>query len=60
MAPLVPSFRRAVADSAPGGGSFDFPQFTRKLLDLKIKIVTGYPGSREINLALENGEVQGN
>lgn len=49
-----------VGASAPGGGSFDFPHFTRKLLGLKIKIVTGYPGSREINLALESGEVQGN
>ena len=49
-----------VGASAPGGGSFDFPHFTRRLLGLKLKIVTGYPGSREINLALESGEVQGN
>lgn len=48
-----------VGASAPGGASFDFPQFTRRLLGLKLKIVTGYPGSREVNLALEKGEVHG-
>ena len=31
----------------------------KQLLGAKFKIVSGYPGSREVNLALEKGEVQG-
>jgi tripartite-type tricarboxylate transporter receptor subunit TctC len=45
--------------SAPGGATYDFPIFLKQLLGLKIRIVSGYPGSREVNLALEKGEVHG-
>lgn len=45
--------------SAPGGATYDFPILLKELLGAKLKIVSGYPGSREVNLALEKGEVQG-
>lgn len=48
-----------LGSSAPGGATYDFPTFLKKVLGAKLKIVSGYPGSREVNLALEKGEVQG-
>jgi tripartite-type tricarboxylate transporter receptor subunit TctC len=45
--------------SGEGAGTRDYPTLLRNLLGVKFKVVTGYPGTREINLALENGEVQG-
>ncbi|MPZ59415.1 MAG: hypothetical protein GEU91_23615 [Rhizobiales bacterium] len=36
-----------------------FPKAANKLTGTKFKIVTGYHGSTEINLAMERGEVQG-
>jgi tripartite-type tricarboxylate transporter receptor subunit TctC len=36
-----------------------FPRAFNKLLGTKFKIVTGYPGSTELLLAMERGEVQG-
>jgi len=36
-----------------------FPKAINKLLGTKIKIVPGYPGSTEILLAMERGEVEG-
>ncbi len=48
-----------IGASAPGGATYDFPAFEKELLGAKLKIVSGYPGSREVGLALDNGEVQG-
>lgn len=45
--------------SGEGAGTRDYPTLLRNLLGVKFKVVTGYPGTREINLALENNEVQG-
>ncbi len=45
--------------SAEGASTRDYPTLLRNLLGAKFKIVAGYPGTREINLALEKGEVQG-
>jgi tripartite-type tricarboxylate transporter receptor subunit TctC len=42
-----------------GGSSRDFTAMLDNLLDAKLRIVTGYPGSNEILLALERNEVQG-
>jgi tripartite-type tricarboxylate transporter receptor subunit TctC len=36
-----------------------FPKAANKLAGTKFKVVTGYHGSTEINLAMERGEVQG-
>ena len=42
-----------------GGSSNSFPTITNAILGTKFKIVSGYPGTRESNLAMERGEVQG-
>ena len=48
-----------LGSSAPGSPSYDFPIVAQKLLGLKLKMVTGYKGSREVTLAMEAGELQG-
>jgi tripartite-type tricarboxylate transporter receptor subunit TctC len=45
--------------SAGGGSTHDFPTLLNHVLGTKFKIVSGYPGSNEITLAIEKGEVQG-
>ena len=45
--------------SAAGGSTHDFPMLLNTELGTKFKIVAGYPGSSEISLAIEKGEVQG-
>jgi tripartite-type tricarboxylate transporter receptor subunit TctC len=45
--------------TAEGASTRDFPVVLKNLLGVKFKIVSGYAGSREINLAIERGEVQG-
>jgi tripartite-type tricarboxylate transporter receptor subunit TctC len=48
-----------LAASAEGGSSRDFPALLVNILGAKFKIVAGYPGSREMMLAIEQGEVHG-
>ncbi len=48
-----------VGASNPGATTYDLPLLLNSMLGTKFKIVTGYPGSREITLALDRGEVQG-
>jgi tripartite-type tricarboxylate transporter receptor subunit TctC len=48
-----------VGGTAQGASTRDFPELLKNLLGVKFKIVGGYPGSREVNLAVERGEVQG-
>jgi tripartite-type tricarboxylate transporter receptor subunit TctC len=48
-----------VGSTAPGASTRDFPELLKNVLGTKFKIVSGYPGSREVNLAVERGEVQG-
>lgn len=45
--------------SAAGGSTLDFPTLLRNVLGARFKIVNGYPGTNEISLAIESGEVQG-
>jgi len=45
--------------SAGGASTRDFALLLKNVLGAKFKIVAGYPGTREINLAIEKGEVQG-
>ena len=42
-----------------GGITSSVPRLLNDLLGTKFKIVTGYPGSAELDLAIERGEVQG-
>jgi tripartite-type tricarboxylate transporter receptor subunit TctC len=46
---------------ATGHGStvYDYPIAARLLLGVKIKVVSGYPGTRQISAAIEKGEVHG-
>jgi len=48
-----------LAASADGGTTVDLPALENNVLGTKWRIVRGYPGSREINLAIEQGEVNG-
>jgi tripartite-type tricarboxylate transporter receptor subunit TctC len=48
-----------VGASNPGATTYDLPMLLNNILGTRFKIVTGYPGSREITIALERGEVQG-
>ena len=45
--------------TADGGATRDFPVMLNNVLGTKFKVVSGYPGTREIGLAIESGEVQG-
>ncbi|HEY4135410.1 MAG TPA: hypothetical protein VGO34_09355 [Alphaproteobacteria bacterium] len=47
------------AASAAGGSSRDFPSVLNNVLGTKITLVTGYPGTKEMVLAIERNEVQG-
>jgi hypothetical protein len=42
-----------------GGGSSIYPKATNALLGTKFRIIRGYPGGTQINLAMEKGEVGG-
>jgi hypothetical protein len=44
--------------SARGAITFIYPQMMNEFLGTKFKIVTGYPGGNQINLAMERGEVE--
>lgn len=46
---------------ATGIGStvYDYPVVARNLLGVKLKVVSGYPGTRQISAAIEKGEVHG-
>ena len=48
-----------IGATAPGSTTFDFPTIANGVLNGKMKIVTGYKGSREVTLAMERNEVQG-
>ncbi len=44
--------------SARGAITFIYPQMMNEFLGTKFKIVTGYPGGNQINLAMERSEVE--
>ena len=44
--------------SARGAITFFYPAMMNEYLGTKFKIVTGYPGGNQINLAMERGEVE--
>lgn len=48
-----------VGASAGGASTRDFPLLLKNILGAKLRIVAGYPGTRQINAAIEKGEVQG-
>jgi hypothetical protein len=48
-----------VGASGPAADTFQFPKIANAVLGTKFKIITGYPGGNDIDLAMERGEVQG-
>src|SRR4051812_1304971 len=48
-----------IGASTEGGSTRDQPTIQKNLIGSKFKIVTGYPGTREIFLAIEKNEVSG-
>jgi tripartite-type tricarboxylate transporter receptor subunit TctC len=48
-----------VASSGKSSVTYQVPAMINRLLGTKIKIVTGYKGETDIDLAIERGEVQG-
>ena len=48
-----------VGASGSGADSYQFPKIANGVLGTKFKIVTGYPGGNDIDLAMERREVQG-
>jgi tripartite-type tricarboxylate transporter receptor subunit TctC len=48
-----------IGASQPGTSTRDFPAMLNNLTGAKIRQVSGYPGTREITLAIEKNEVQG-
>jgi tripartite-type tricarboxylate transporter receptor subunit TctC len=47
-----------IGTPGPGSGSYDLAMLSRELLGLKFKLVRGYEGSGQVNIAMERGEVQ--
>lgn len=45
--------------TAAGGSTRDFPSVLNNVLGTKFTVISGYPGSREVTLAIERNEVQG-
>ena len=58
---LAEMFTREVIIGTPGGGSsvHESAMVSKNILGTHIKVVTGYPGVKEVALAMEKGEVQG-
>src|SRR5262245_39393457 len=48
-----------VGASGTGADTYQFPKIANGVLGTKFKIVTGYPGGNDIDLAMERQEVQG-
>src|SRR5712691_5979353 len=48
-----------VGATGPSGDTFQFPRITNGVLGTKFKIISGYPGGNDVDLAIERGEVQG-
>ena len=51
--------REIVLGGTVGTASVIYPKVLNELVGTKFKVVTGYPGGNQINLAMESGEVQG-
>jgi tripartite-type tricarboxylate transporter receptor subunit TctC len=48
-----------VGASGPSADSYQFPKIVNGVLGTRFKIITGYPGGNDIDLAMERREVQG-
>ncbi len=48
-----------LGDTGPGTGTRSYPKVLSDLLGMKFKLVSGFPSSVEVFLAMERGEVEG-
>jgi tripartite-type tricarboxylate transporter receptor subunit TctC len=48
-----------VGTTGPGSNLHDFPAVLRGALNANTRLVSGYPGSSDVNLAIESGELNG-
>ncbi len=48
-----------IGATGPGANTYDFPLLLRAFLKLNLRIISGYPGSADITLAIERKEVDG-
>jgi tripartite-type tricarboxylate transporter receptor subunit TctC len=48
-----------VGGTGPGADTDNFPLTLNNVLHTKLKLITGYPGGNDVNIAIERGEVQG-
>jgi tripartite-type tricarboxylate transporter receptor subunit TctC len=53
------AFKTELIVGGSGGATDTFPTITNAVLGTKFKVISGYPGTREVNLAMDRGEVQG-
>jgi len=53
--------RRAlvVGATGPSADTYQFPKIANAVLGTRFKIVSGYPGGNEVDLAMQRGEVEG-
>lgn len=47
----------AIGSTGTGDDTYQFPRIVNNVLGTKFKIVTGYPGGNDVNVAMERGEV---
>ena len=52
-------FQKEAVLGVSGGTTRDYPQMMNKVLGTKFKLITGYPGTRDVGLAMERKEVDG-
>jgi len=45
--------------TAPGADSDDYSSVLKNMFGAKLKLVSGYPGGNELNIAMERGEIDG-
>jgi tripartite-type tricarboxylate transporter receptor subunit TctC len=48
-----------VGASGPAADTYQFPKIANGVLGTRFKIIAGYPGGNDIDLAMERGEVEG-
>ncbi len=49
----------AIGATGPGANTYDYPLVLKAFLKLNLRIISGYPGSADIMLAIERKEVDG-
>lgn len=54
------AFKTELIVGGSGGATDTFPVITNAVLGTRFKVISGYPGTREVNLAMDRNEVQGN